>query len=417
MLVATFLVAALVGSGHFLGAQGQACKLTLQTDLDSTKEPLVLAVKTTQIRGRQKVEQLEIARPEVEKREGVITIDETQSLIVACPGPRNNNRGSGEQSAYVKCKGGKLTVGNRPATKETLSCTNSVAYSSVMVTDDTCGSGDDTGVIVQLGYQLDDKSWFPLIDVCHNIERSVTLYAAHYLYGQSLKGAVKSNDRRKFSRGPKVLFPNVSPDSVYTRKGQEKAFDRILGDDGHKLYINNTSFLARGHLAPDADFIYNSGQLLTYYYVNVAGQWQNFNAGNWLIIENAVRDLAVKVDETLRVFTGTYGILKLTNSNGDQRMIYLEPTKKLIAVPEVYWKLVQHPVTKSCTVVVGSNNVFLTQPPTPICSTATPEGWPTLTNLAKGYVYYCDYDSFKKTVPYVPDVDCKDLFEFPEKNK
>ncbi|KAG8250159.1 hypothetical protein J6590_107578, partial [Homalodisca vitripennis] len=117
-------------------------------------------------------------------------------------------------------------------------------------------------------------------------------------------------------------------------KGQEKAFDRILGDDGHKLYINNTSFLARGHLAPDADFIYNSGQLLTYYYVNVAGQWQNFNAGNWLIIENAVRDLAVKVDETLRVFTGTYGILKLTNSNGDQRMIYLEPTKKLIAVPE-----------------------------------------------------------------------------------
>ncbi|KAG8315087.1 hypothetical protein J6590_077766 [Homalodisca vitripennis] len=91
--------------------------------------------------------------------------------------------------------------------------------------------------------------------------------------------------------------------------------------------------------------------------------------------------------------------------------------KKLTITALVYWKLVQHPVTKSCTVVVGSNNVFLTQPPTPICSTATPEGWPTLTNLAKGYVYYCDYDSFKKTVPYVPDVDCKDLFEFPEKNK
>lgn len=79
------------------------------------------------------------------------------------------------------------------------------------------------------------------------------------------------------------------------QSGQKKAFNTILGSGGADKYISTSSFLSRGHLAPDADFIYNAGQLATYYHVNVAPQWQVFNAGNWLAVETAVRDLAAKV--------------------------------------------------------------------------------------------------------------------------
>ncbi|KAG8248410.1 hypothetical protein J6590_041996 [Homalodisca vitripennis] len=197
----------------------------------------------------------------------------------------------------------------------------------------------------------------------------------------------------------------------YTKqKRQKEVFKKILGSSS---YLNGSNFLAKGHLSPDADFIFNSGQMLTYYYVNAAPQWQKFNAGNWISVENAVRRLSAQVDDKLDVYTGTYGVLKLKNNKGQERMIYLEPTKKLVPVPEVFWKLVRHEGSSSCTVVVGYNNVFLTKPPSTLCSPADPSGWPKLTDLRKGYIYYCDYHSFSETVTYVPQVECDGLLEFP----
>lgn len=59
--------------------------------------------------------------------------------------------------------------------------------------------------------------------------------------------------------------------------------------------INKGSFLSRGHLAPDADFLFAAWQYATYYYSNVNPQFQTINAGSWLQFEKAVRDLAGKV--------------------------------------------------------------------------------------------------------------------------
>lgn len=85
---------------------------------------------------------------------------------------------------------------------------------------------------------------------------------------------------------------------------------------------------------------------------------------------------------------------------------------KIVDVLQVYWKLVQH--GESCTVAVGHNNVHLKTKPTPICNAVDVHGWPELKVLSKGYTYYCEYESFKKTVYYVPDIECTSLFEFPQ---
>lgn len=55
------------------------------------------------------------------------------------------------------------------------------------------------------------------------------------------------------------------------------------------------NYLSRGHLAPDADMLFSSWKVPTYFFINVAPQWQKINAGNWLKVENEVRKAAALV--------------------------------------------------------------------------------------------------------------------------
>ena len=66
------------------------------------------------------------------------------------------------------------------------------------------------------------------------------------------------------------------------------------GDDLIERSRSGTRYFAKGHLAPDAAFIYDVFQDATYYFVNVAPQFQSFNNGNWRSLEQAVRDLGMK---------------------------------------------------------------------------------------------------------------------------
>ena len=55
---------------------------------------------------------------------------------------------------------------------------------------------------------------------------------------------------------------------------------------------SGTNYFARGHLSPDAAFIYDAEQDATYYFMNVAPQFQSFNNGNWKSLEMATRKYA-----------------------------------------------------------------------------------------------------------------------------
>lgn len=57
---------------------------------------------------------------------------------------------------------------------------------------------------------------------------------------------------------------------------------------------SSTNFFAKGHLSPDAAFIYQIEQYATYYFINVAPQFQAFNAGNWKALEFAGRQIAAR---------------------------------------------------------------------------------------------------------------------------
>ena len=89
-------------------------------------------------------------------------------------------------------------------------------------------------------------------------------------------------------------------DQYFLKKNQKSTVKKILGSntiDGTAIIetsSSGTNYFAKGHLSPDAGFVYNVMQDATYYFVNVAPQFQSFNNGNWKSLEYAVRDLGVK---------------------------------------------------------------------------------------------------------------------------
>merc|ERR1712038_1034097 len=115
---------------------------------------------------------------------------------------------------------------------------------------------------------------------------------------------------------------------LYSKRNQVKEVTSILGTNkiGKSNIIDKssrgTNYFAKGHLSPDAGFIYNVEQDATYYFVNVAPQFQSFNNGNWKSLEYAVRDLGMKLGRDIQVYTGTHGILKYKDTNNNYQKIF-----------------------------------------------------------------------------------------------
>ena len=105
---------------------------------------------------------------------------------------------------------------------------------------------------------------------------------------------------------------------LYSKKAQKSTVTALLGgvtsiEDETIIETSSsgTDYFAKGHLSPDAAFVYNVLQDATYYFINVApqveniqlkthyltntlSQFQSFNNGNWKALEGGVRDLGAK---------------------------------------------------------------------------------------------------------------------------
>ena len=89
--------------------------------------------------------------------------------------------------------------------------------------------------------------------------------------------------------------------NLYSKKTVHSTVTALLGGvtelDGETIIETSsrgTDYFAKGHLSPDAAFVYNVMQDATYYFMNAAPQFQSFNNGNWKALEYNTRDLATK---------------------------------------------------------------------------------------------------------------------------
>ena len=335
-------------------------------------------------------------------------------IVALCPGAKL--KPTNTISSSVKCLEStdkKFKIGNsaEAVNFEDISCSKSIQEVIKRTDSKECGPEDSPGTIVHIGWQ-DGSTFHPQISVCHVRDAEHTHYENHTVYGEAIRARKTSNGRPNFKEG-RGFFGHSSASSSYKLKSQEATLKAWLGDgEGARVFDRRAQFFfSRGHLAPDADFIYDEWQDATYYFLNAAPQWQSFNGGNWVAVENAVRDYAARARSRVQVYTGTLGHLSLMSDMGKMTKIYLSKGKKpYIPVPEFFWKMVYDPVSDGAIVFVGLNNPhFVGDPSTDasICPDRCASArwfFGFQSSIPKGFLYCCSYQDFAGVVPWAPQV-------------
>merc|ERR1719322_2380281 len=197
-----------------------------------------------------------------------------------------------------------------------IACSKSIKEVIKKSVGEGCGPEDDRGEMLHIGWQDDDR-FHPQISVCHVRDAEHTHFENHTVYGEAIAARNTESGRPNFKEG-RGFFRHSSASTSYKLKTQESTLKSWLGNsEGARVFDKRAQFFfSRGHLAPDADFIYKEWQDATYYFLNAAPQWQSFNGGNWVAVEAAVREYASRAKSRLQVFTGTLGQLALRSDQG-----------------------------------------------------------------------------------------------------
>ena len=210
-------------------------------------------------------------------------------------------------------------------------------------------------------------------------------------------------------------YTGIDMDTAYSQTGQTATVAKIVGSStlaAQYIDVGKSYYFARGHLAPDGDFIDAGSQDATYYFINVLPQWQSFNNGNWKALELATRNLASSRAHDFRTYTGGFGTLTLADVNNVQKSIYLyfdANNNGMVAAPKYYWKVVHDTASNTATAFVAINNPHLSSVSAgdiicpDVCSQVPWATWDRL-NIPKGYMYCCTVASLRTAISYAPNL-------------
>uniref|UniRef100_A0A182PC70 DNA/RNA non-specific endonuclease domain-containing protein n=1 Tax=Anopheles epiroticus TaxID=199890 RepID=A0A182PC70_9DIPT len=308
-----------------------------------------------------------------------LTWNAGETTLIACPG--NTIQNTGTVTANIRCVSG--TTFNLAGSNVNIADVSCVSRStgSLQNTGQSCGSG---GTLLNLGFDVPSVGFITYIQSCYNMQTASVIYTRHTV----------------------GTAPHVQPATSYTTAQQAIRFAQLLGSEAQaNRFITSSSYLSRGHLSPDADGIFRPWQWATYFYVNVAPQWQATNAGNWLIIENAARNIAGRLNEDVLIFNGAHDILTLPHVNGQQVPITLEAGG--IQAPKWYWKIIKSPRTNAAIALVNNNDPFRTSMPAGemLCQDVCAQyGWGNANygNFARGFTYCCTVADLRRAIPSIP---------------
>lgn len=278
--------------------------------------------------------------------------------------------------------------------------------------------------IIHTGFQVDER-WFHMYTSCHDTIIEQNYYSSHIITPIAVGGASRSSGLGSWSQDN--FYPGKN---VYTLYRKDKVLETItrilrssyLAGEIVKVGDNTQHYLARGHLAANADFVFANEQRATFYFTNAAPQFQTFNNGNWKYLENDVRQLAADRDIKLEVYTGTFEIEQFKDRDNVLTSIYLDyhldpnndgASIRLIPVPKVFYKVLVNPLNRQGVAFVGVNNPYLES------DELRPQGYRVCnTNLIRtityitfdpdhqksGYIEACAVSDFLLKVPHLTNV-------------
>jgi DNA/RNA endonuclease G (NUC1) len=299
-------------------------------------------------------------------------------------------------SATIFClSGDSFNVNNeRRSISEFNECSSQISGNAINL-NRRCA---ENGSFINIGFQLSEgKGFVNLIDVCYDKKKGSSIYTRHILHGKSIKNAMKSSLRPSTFKTVEVPS-NIEASKSFTKANQLKRFEDIFNDRVKAQEFLNKTYLARGHLAPDGDFLFVSWQFATYYYINTVPQWQSINNANWKYVEGSLRAKAHKLKEDCVIFTGGFEVLKLNN-----RKISLEPDG--LEVPKWTWKVVKVLSSNSGIAFVTYNNPFVSSAPVNLCQDICKDfgwDWKDRKTFTKGYTICCSVLDLMNAILTVP---------------
>lgn len=346
---------------------------------------------------------------------GNFTLKKGEIINVTCFGGNVifNSAITNQTNLAVKCISDLLFEVNRKEQNVLLlNCTQSVAHFARQTGRNCSGVYNELEIRFNATVEFESHLIVCFDDVLKSVLYSWYNLTAH-IGGRSSFG--RDGD---FSEG---VFYNLTlnVNVLYIKKTQARTINRLLGlSNTNQKYVNQSSanfFLARGHLTANRDFVYDSQQRSTFYYVNAAPQWQCFNNGNWKTLEENLRSFASKQKLDLVVYTGTYGISTLPHEEtGEETQLFLYVTSgrdSAIPVPKFFWKFVYEPKSKNGTVFVGTNNPYKSEKEFICKDISDAIKWLTWKkdDQISGYSYACAVDDFRKVVNYLPEFKVQGL--------
>ncbi|XP_037814318.1 uncharacterized protein LOC119605348 [Lucilia sericata] len=389
----------IVKISRIANANNAGCSLSLRNDLKDPKMPLLIKPGTN------------LFYPYDEN--GVINVDFNGAIELVC------TRGFATPDqplltiTFGYCISGQtFNITNSSMNLGTVACT---AWNDVTVANlsNSCNGGT---TLLDVGFQLAPMRFASVYQVCFNADYEVTRYVQHTLY----KGA---NNYQNSPRPSKFLkagfFGGEELDVIYMKQTQKVLLDRILGQDSAKYFNGNDYYLSKGHLAAKADFVYASQQRTTFLYINTAPQWQSFNGGNWLAVENGLRQWVDTKKLDLLCWTGVYGVTSLAGEmmNDVELFLYEDNDKHFhLPIPKLFFRVVIEPISKLGVVLVGVNNphvpINIIKQSYVLCEDVSDKisyiNWKRL-DLKNGYSYACEVNEFRKVVTHLPMFDVRGL--------
>ncbi|CRK98271.1 CLUMA_CG011633, isoform A [Clunio marinus] len=365
---------------------------------------------------------------------GILTMKKSQQIEVFCTNGFSRPHEAKGNLVSVSCAyGNKFYSNGRLYNLNEFSCRKFPHHSVHRSYKEKCFNG---GLWVDIGFVV-EKRLIKVMNVCHDPVTEQTYYVKYRLTPANI-AAQQGLNRPKFFQDD--FFPGKEINFLYTRSRQRETISKILKSEelGHELVQEKgNAFLSRGHLAARGDFVYINEQRSTFHYINVAPQvfkklfllnyrklkqelsnlfvfifqWQSFNGLNWRAIEDGSRRLAANRKKTFDVYTGTHGVMKLNDTDGNEQEIYLDPDNRKIPVPKIFYKILIDTSEKSGVALIGVNNPHISieaiRRDYIVCNDISHQikyiKWRP-EDIRRGYSYACSVDDFLRNVPHLTNI-------------
>lgn len=328
----------------------------------------------------------------------------TKLLLATCVGGQNFEIGA-QKTPYII---------------SSLTCSNHVKSTVKIVPKNTDSSVQHGNV----GFEITPKRFIQVYDVTFNPTALSALYS-HYRITSAVKESQMLEARIPFRKEGVYI---CDCDNLYKKEvHRESICSHLLHLSTlqcNELFSGQQKYLARGHLAASADFVYTFQQRSTYNFCNAAPQWQAINNGHWKTLEFGVREFITSKRLRAEIIVGTHGIMEWPNIAGINTQLFLDSDRRL-PVPKYFYKIIIDPVSARGVVFISVNNPYVQNEADiranyTLCTDVSDMlTWPrtlwfekkkkaahinrnTVDYISKGYMYACRVHDFIKAVPDLP---------------